>query len=116
MARSVKGAANRTQDHGVQVLNADEKLRLLKKHAARTGRGVGLHPDDIGVVRVEFTVPASRLFGAGSLVSGTTSAGPDVINDGDPGDDISVADTDQPPGAFDEGYTLPWPPGSEPDD
>lgn len=115
MARSVKSAADRTKGAQVRILNADEKARVLKRHRARQGRDTALRPDDIGVVRVEFTIPASRLFGAGSLVSGSGAAGPDVINDGDPSDDISVADTDQPPGAFDEGYTLPWPPGSEPD-
>ncbi len=110
-------AKRQSQAKGVRILDADQKMRLLKKHAARQGRGTALRPDDIGVVRIEFSVPASRLFGAGSLVAGGGggAAGPDVITDGDPTDDISVADTDQPPGTFDEGYTLPWPPGTEPD-
>jgi hypothetical protein len=116
MARNTKDSDESKLAKGVRILDADQKAKVVRRQAARQRPGGALRPDDIGVVRIEFTVPASRLFGQGSLVAAGGASGPDVINDGDPNDDISVADTDMPPGPWDPGYTLPWPPGSEPED
>lgn len=87
-----------------------QKARVLKQAAGR-GLGRTLRPDDIGVVRIEFTVPASRLFRPGDLgfVSGGRSK--DVLNDADPTDDIYVFDWDP----SDAVIQVPWPPGSDPD-
>jgi hypothetical protein len=51
----------------------------------------GLRPDDIGVVRIEFSVPASRLFGNLSAGGGPV---PIVEADNDTDDPVSQWDTD----------------------
>src|SRR5574338_1059971 len=59
-----------------------QKARLLKRFARGSQRG--LRPEDIGVVKVEFTMPASRLFGSGSV----------VIGGGGPSRSTGLTDTD----------------------
>ena len=51
----------------------------------------GLRPDDIGVVRVEFSLPASRLFGNLSAGGGAV---PIVVADNDTDDPVTQKDTD----------------------
>jgi len=51
----------------------------------------GLRPDDIGIVRVEFSLPASRLFGN---LSGGGGAVPIVEADNDTDDPVRHYDTD----------------------
>ena len=103
---------------------AVEKARLLKRraarlaqgklHAARLAQGKVLRPDDIGVVRIEFTLPASRLFGSDSFAAGGGGLEPLWETDGDPNDDIFVGNTDLGPGS-DKPIVVPWPPGTDPD-
>ena len=93
---------------------ARRKRQLRRQHDAKRAAGPGLRPDDIGVVRVEFSVPASRIFGPGSLTGGAGTGGRTVDNDGDPNDDILIFDSDAGPSG-DEVLQVPWPPGSDPD-
>lgn len=71
------------------------KLKQFRKQSLvdarqQKGRG-GLRPDDIGVVRVEFSVPASRLFG--NLSAGRGGV-PIVEADNDTDDPVSQFDSD----------------------
>jgi len=66
------------------------RKRSLADSAQRRVSG-GLRPDDIGVVRVEFSLPASRLFGN---LSGGGGAVPIVVSDSDTDDPVSHYDTD----------------------
>lgn len=93
--------------------SAARKASLIKQQAAKRGQ-LGLRPDDIGVVRVEFTLPASRLIGPGNLTGGGVSTGPTVDADGDPTDDILIFDGDFGPNS-DPVLQVPWPPGTDPD-
>ena len=93
---------------------ARQKRLLRRQHEARKADCPGLRPDDIGVVRVEFSVPASRLFDADSFIGGGSTGGRTVDNDGDPNDDILIFDSDTGPNG-DEVLQVPWPPGSDPD-
>jgi hypothetical protein len=90
-------------------LPAAQKNRLQQLATSRR-QARTIRPDDIGVVRIEFSVPASRLFGPGNLTFG---GGPkkDTLNDGDPTDDIYVFDWDP----TDVVIQVPWPPGTDPD-
>lgn len=99
-------------EHSTRESLAAEKDALHRRVSTRAQQRT-LRPEDIGVVRVQFTVPASRLFGPGSLTLGGDGA-PDVLNDGDPTDDIFIFDW--PPGDADKVIRVPWPPGSEPDE
>jgi hypothetical protein len=77
-----------------ELLQDPRKQKELKKEAIRNEarRSVtgGLRPEDIGVVRVEFTVPASRLFGGNGQLA--APGGPSRI--------IADNDTDDPVVAF----------------
>jgi len=108
-------AENKTYTDNQQESSAEQKARLIKRRAAKLGK-TGLRPDDIGVVRIEFTVPASRLFGSDILSSGGGGAGPTIDNDGDPNDDILIFDGDFGSNS-DPVLQIPWPlpPGSDPD-
>lgn len=92
-----------------EKLPVTQKARLQKLAAGRRQTRT-IRPDDIGVVRIEFSVPASRLFGPGNLTFG---GGPskDTLNDGDPTDDIYIFDWDP----TDVVIQVPWPPGTDPD-
>lgn len=94
----------------------DRQKRKLRRQVQEKQRNAapGLRPDDIGVVRVEFSVPASRLFGPGGLTTGDDAGGRTVDNDGDPNDDILIFDNDMGPNG-DPVLQVPWPPLSDPD-
>lgn len=71
----------------------DEKVRALKRAISFQSGGLTLRPEDIAVVRIEFTMPASRLFG--SLTAGS---GKELDADVGPGAD--------PPPILSSGHQL----------
>ncbi|MEZ5404099.1 MAG: hypothetical protein R2729_30750 [Bryobacteraceae bacterium] len=96
------------------LLKDPKKQKELKKEAIRKGARRraegGLRPDEIGLVRVQFSLPASRLFGGDGLL--TTPGGtsriiadnntddPVVVGfDGDPSDPVITVNPG--PGHFD---------------
>ena len=90
------GRQDRDQGSTLEKRAKDEgKIKQARKQsladAAQRSTGVGLRPDDIGVVRVEFTVPASRLFGN---FTGGGRAVPIVTADNDTDDPVVQSDND----------------------
>lgn len=97
-AENDKPSEGRRSEQGpsIEKIPKDQgQLKRFKKQSlvdARQGRVTGgLRPDNIGVVRIEFSVPASRLFGN---LSGGRGGVPIVEADNDTDDPVSQYDTD----------------------
>jgi hypothetical protein len=79
------------------------KEKRLKKQAIeraqQQAQGWSLAPDDIGLVRVEFNVPASRLFGHGGILTADRGPSRQVAADNDTDDPVYVSDADVGPNA-----------------
>jgi hypothetical protein len=77
--------SERTKSETNSILNEEEVVEVKRKLAS-SSRGATLKPDDIAVVKVEFSIPASRLFGSSLTLGGgsTEQLDSDVGAGGDP--------------------------------
>jgi len=93
-----KSSGRQSNDQGPSTERGSKdqaKTKQARKQALvdqlKSDTRAGLRPDDIGVVRVEFTVPASRLFG--NFTAGGRTV-PIVTADNDTDDPVEQRDTD----------------------